>query len=340
MKHRITRKDIAEAVGTSVSVVSRALNNSGYVAADKKQAILQTARRLGYLPHPVPTFITQSRMPQVLYYCDDMRNPYHIHFYQGMLDIARSRGFMVLANGSLDFSAIDRFLIDGIILPNESAARKYLEESGSYRLPAVCASYHDSNRLSRPLPLVECDMYQVFLSALNYLWRCGHRKIAYGAPERLSHDGPRNCAFYSWCAEKRIQTPQRMLLSIPHPADSMDFFSLGIACASLLRAHCPEATALLCFNDEFALGALRGFQAQGIKVPEEISVMGIDGIYSRRYVAPLLTTMDIFPEQHGRASMEVLLRMLESKNYKHVTHTSFCLAEGESVAPPREVVNL
>ena len=99
----ITRKDIAEKAGVSVSVVSRALNNSGYVEAEKKERILQIAQELGYAPNPVAMSLASRRTRQILFYCKDLKNAFNIEVYEGMMQAAKKRNYMVVFNGDTDF---------------------------------------------------------------------------------------------------------------------------------------------------------------------------------------------------------------------------------------------
>ena len=330
---KVTRKDIAEMTGTSVSVVSRALNNSGYVQKEKKEQILRAASELGYFARPMAAFMQGIKSRQILYYCEDMRNSFNIHFYQGMLDVAEAKGYMILVNGAMEFDNLESFFIDGIILPNETVASRYLKEVGeNYRLPVVCANYSDDQQLKRSIPMIQVDMYKAVETALEYLWSLGHRKIAYGTPDSLHNIGARNHAYRTWVREKGVHAPEQYFYSIQEDTSYPDFFELGRQCAYKMCKEKTQATALLGFNDEFALGALKGFYENGWKVPEDISVMGIDGIYSRKYVSPLLTTMDMKPEAQGRACMELMMRMLKGSKYKYITRTSFEVEEGESTA--------
>ena len=89
----ITRKDIAERAGVSISVVSRALNNSGYVDAEKKRKILQIAKELDYHPNPVAMSLTSQRTKQILFYCRELENAFNIEMYEGMLEAANKRDY-------------------------------------------------------------------------------------------------------------------------------------------------------------------------------------------------------------------------------------------------------
>ena len=156
----VTRKDIAERAQVSVSVVSRALNNSGYVNAKKREQILQIAEELGYHPNPVAMSLMTQRTKQILFYCKDMRNAFNIEVYRGMLAAAGQQDYMVVVNGTLDFRKVKGIMADGLILPNETIAGLYLEATGkNYHLPVVAATYGDSISFSRSMPVIECNMW-------------------------------------------------------------------------------------------------------------------------------------------------------------------------------------
>jgi DNA-binding LacI/PurR family transcriptional regulator len=99
------------------------------------------------------------------------------------------------------------------------------------------------------------------------------------------------------------------LLEIPE-----DFYGKGRLAAHIFMEKKLDATAILGFNDDFSLGLIRGFQELGIRIPEDISIIGIDGIYNRKYVTPLLTTIGMFPEKQGEKCVEVLLDIIEEKS--------------------------
>jgi DNA-binding LacI/PurR family transcriptional regulator len=192
----ITRKDIAERAGVSISVVSRALNNSGYVDAEKKRKILQIAKELDYYPNPVAMSLTSQRTKQILFYCRELENAFNIEMYEGMLEAANKRNYMVVVHGKLDFSSIRNTMVDGLILPNEGVAELYLQDIGkNYHLPVVTASYGGFYSFTKSIPMIECDLWKGTLTALQYLWDRGHRRIAMISPYNL-HD--KNSRIIAW----------------------------------------------------------------------------------------------------------------------------------------------
>ncbi len=166
-KKIVTRRDIAERTGVSVSFVSRALNNSGYVETSKKKKILQIAEELGYYPHPVAMSLQKRRTRQILFFCEDLTNSFNIELYRGMISAAQRRGYMVVMNGDMDFESIKDIMVDGIIMPNENATEHYLNTIGkNYHLPIVTNAYGNSVHFKKSVPLVEIDMYRVMEVAM------------------------------------------------------------------------------------------------------------------------------------------------------------------------------
>ncbi len=347
-----TRKDIANLAGVSVSVVSRTLNNSGYVDKAKKERILSIAEEMGYYPNPVAMSLQNKRTKQILFYCKDLQNSFNIEMYHGMVNTARQQNYMVVINGSLDFNAIKNTMIDGIIMPNENAAQWYAESSGkNYFLPMVTASYGNPICLSKAVPRVEIDMYKATTDAIHYLRKMGHKKIALGMPYEYNSE---NARMYAYIEELRpvlkdqiknyvlgihkkdLGNDERIMKFKEEQTENVfnveeSFYGKGEVAAQIFLERNLDATAVLCFNDEFAFGVMNQFRRLGIRVPEDISVMGFDGSFARRYSFPLLTTVNLSAEKQGAKCVEVLIDMLKGKKVKRITHLAVKILEGESV---------
>lgn len=346
----ITRKDIAELCGVSVSVVSRALNNSGYVEDGKRKRIIETAEKLGYVPQPVAMSLQERRTKQILFYCKDLNNEYNMEMYRGMCQAANERGYMVVMNGVMKFERIKDTMIDGIIMPNENITEYYMKEKGkNYYLPVVSASYSNPVVLPKSVPLIEVDMYRVTEMGINYLLKMGHEKIALGFPYELDNlnsrlisfkehmqvkVGSKNFVVSSCAVNSRTNTAfsDSGELRAEHEYEvEEDFFEKGRAAARVFMKRQMNATAVLCFNDEFALGMMKEFGKAGVRIPDDVSVMGIDGTRTRRYVTPLLTTVNTYPQRHGCECVNILIDMIEKKNKRYVVHIAAGILEGESV---------
>ncbi|MGB4659740.1 MAG: LacI family DNA-binding transcriptional regulator, partial [Mobilitalea sp.] len=348
----ITRKEIAQRAGVSVSVVSRALNNSGYVREDKREEILRVAEELGYRPNPVAMSLQKRRTKQILFYCKDLNNAFNIEMYQGMLEEAEKYGYMVVMHGKLNFNIVRDMMIDGLILPNQPITAIYLDEIGNnYHLPVVTASYGDDIYLSKAVPLIECDLLQGAKDALQYLWDKGHRKIAMVTPYDLITHNSRTIAWKEFMKpvlkdrmedyflgisrgglhnDQRInQFTEEQSREFRYHQDS--FYEKGMLAGDIFSERKMDATAVLCFNDEMAMGFAKRIKHFGYRIPEDISLMGFDGVVTGRYMEPVLTTMALHPAVMGAKCVQVMMSVLQGNKYKYVTHIPTKILEGESV---------
>ena len=342
-KKPVTRKDIAELCGVSVSVVSRALNNSGYVEESKRRKIIETAEKLNYIPQPVAMSLQERRTKQLLYYCKDLSNEYYVDMYRGMCEAANERGYLVTISGMMEFDRIRDTMVDGIIMPNEDLTSYYMNAGGgkNYYLPVVSASYCNVVDLPKSVPLVEADMYRAMDLAFEYLNRMGHKVIAYGFPYDRNNYNSRFMAWKNYIKKITGNTgwekyllamnqnemkddPRILKFSEDLPEQSIhteeDFFGKGKLASQIFLERKLDATAIICFNDEFAIGMIKGFQEMGVNVPEQISVMGIDGTGTRKYLSPSLTTVNMFPRKQGRECANVLIDIIEKKNKRYIVH--------------------
>lgn len=160
-----TRKEVAELAQVSVSIVSRVMNQSGYVAESKRQAVLQAAKALNYNPDPLAVSLKTRKTRQLLYYYPDILNCFNMDLYNGMVSCASQYGYMVVISGILDFEQINGLMTDGVILPNEYYAKKHFVEC--LTVPAVSAGF--GGRCDVDIPLIEVDTGKAVAMLIEYL---------------------------------------------------------------------------------------------------------------------------------------------------------------------------
>lgn len=333
MAKKVTRKDIAKLAGTSVSVVSRALNRSGYVDEDKRRKILQIAKELNYIPDSSNFGMQEQKTKQIIFFCSDFRNPFYIQMYQGMLDAAKDTGYRILFDGNTKLDDIREVMTDGIIFPSKIAAAEYMNAYGkNYDIPVLCAAYGDTVNIKKFVTMVEIDMFKAVEMGLDYLWKMGHRQIAYATPyDRYSS---RDAAYVGWLRDKHAD-PEKNLIRVPFRPEQgyprFDFRILGRLAAYEYVKMDNRATAILAFNDEYAYGIMDGLLENHLSIPKDVSVMGIDGTYTRQYRNTKLTTVSLFPEKQGALCVQTLINIIEKKPHKYITRIAPKIAEGNTV---------
>lgn len=339
MDKRITRKDIAQKAGTSVSVVSRALNQSGYVEEEKRRKILRIARELNYIPHSGAELPQARKTGQIVFFCNDLRNPFYIQMYQGMLAAARDMGYRIVLDGNAELDDIRGISTDVIIFSNQIIAGRYLDTYGkNYDIPIVCAAYGDVIDIKKAVTMVEVDMFKAVEIALSHLWSMGHQKIAYATPFDTDYSS-REIAYVSWLKERHAD-PKKYMIKTPVCKGQnnayYDYRMLGRMAALKHAESNNGATAILAFNDEYAYGIMDGFREKGISVPGDVSVMGMDGTYNRQYMSPKLTTVSLLPEKQGVLCVQNMVNMLDRRPHKYLTRISPKLVVGKTVSPRKQ----
>lgn len=358
MKKAATREDVARAAGVSVASVSRAVNNSGYIKKETKERILEVAKKLGYNPNPIALSLQSQKTRQLILYQNDIIASYNLQFFNGATRAAYKRGYSIFLDINCDFDKIRRHLVDGVMFSLEALAEKYINTVGSnYRLPVVVTSNDASFSFAHPVHKVLIDNHKVVNMAIDYLMKKGHRKIG-----MVLQDKGKNSEIRYRIWKARMEQYKRdsgmsmnleeLVIRAELSNDNLHIgnleptlrlqssddnyvkyapYSIGKSGAEKYLKSKNPATALLCFNDDIAYGFISGVEKYGVRVPEDISVMGIDGIYLREWHEKKLTTVSIDPENLGTLTTNVMIDILEDKNPKYINWTSPRILEGETV---------
>ena len=334
----VTRKDVAVLAGVSVTAVSRVVNNSGYVAEKKRAAILKAIEEVGYRPSPVAMAAQKRFTYQLLFYNKDLSNGFTIEMYRGMVDYAALHGFMVLLSGTWDISKIRAMQVDGIIFPNEVILQVYSQTIDNRMfLPIVCASYGTSQKRPKRIPLIESDTHAAMELLIDYLFEKGHTQIAFATPIPVDSGNSRGIAYTNKLLPihgKEIN--DYIFVSDMSPLQfrlhEEDYYQSGEQIASEILASDKTITAVICFNDKLAMGMINYFNRVGVRVPQDISVAGIDGLDIGSYTHPKLTTVSLSAFEQGCECVRTLIGLISGEKVKTRTSIPIRLIERESVA--------
>jgi len=334
MAVKLTRKDVAELAGVSVTAVSRVMNNSGYVAKNKREAILKAAKKINYRPRAAKSIMQQPNK-QLLFYNKDLYNEFTTELYCGMVNYASQHDYMVLLSGTWDIEKFKHMLIDGVILPNDVFIDEFTRIIGNkIFLPIISASYGAQNKRVKRIPLVECDTYKAMELIIDYLFERNHTKIALAAPYknmdlRYTSYVNKMHPLLGKSIDKYIFTNND---APPHVmAPEIKYFEHGELLAQKMYETKCDATAVCCFNDNVAIGMIQQFTRLGVRIPGDISIVGIDGVNIGSYTHPKLTSVALSPFKQGSECVRVLLDMIAGKKVKGRTSVPIEIIERESV---------
>ena len=276
--------DVARAAGVAPSTVSRAFSRPGRVKAETAQHIREVARQLGYRAAPMARADSTARTSMVALVISDVTNPFNFPIIRGAHAAAAESGFTTLLadaqeSGQVERQALERSLsaVEGIVLASSRMS------DSAIRMMAKQKPLIVLNRTMADVPSVVTDNPRGIERAVRHLAGLGHRSITYVAgPEASWADGIRWMSVRRTCTELGLRT-RRIGPFAPTVAAGAE------AAAQLAgRSGC---TAVIAYNDLIAIGLLRGLAAAGVRVPEDLSIIGVDDIFSADLVTPGLTTV-------------------------------------------------
>jgi LacI family transcriptional regulator len=279
----VTIYDVARLSGVSPSTVSRALNKPGRLSAETEKRIREVAEAVGYRFNPMARALPTGRTHMVGLIVSNVTNPANFELVRGIGRVSTSHGYILVlaesqASASMEEETAHRLLasVDGLILVASRAPSAALRGIAE-RKPLVLV-----NRKVRGVPAVVPDIVPGIRAALDHLAGLGHRSLAYLA-------GPAT----SWMSRHRGR-----VLTAEAGARGMDLRHLGPAAATPDggRTALPQvlesgATAVLAYNDFMATGLLTAARDADVRIPEQLSVIGFDDIYSSDFTSPPLTTV-------------------------------------------------
>lgn len=309
----ITIKDIARAAGVSHTTVSRALRDHPAIAQETVATIKQLARRMGYVPSATARGLKTRRTQALGVIVSHIDDPFWSEVLQGIDSIVHPAGYsLFLAATHRDkqrekevVQAMVQRGVDGVIVcaPQFSAAQSRVMQTHGLRMVVV----NNEGASASPDLVFNEDGYGIRVMT-RHLITLGHRRIAFLGNALGGRTHHRRAAGFR--AEMRaagLSVPAAYLPLAPQGTPAG-----GLAGAERLLALPQRPTAILCYNDQMAVGVYSAVQQAGLRIPEDISVAGFDDIAIAAYLTPPLTTLHQFKRELGARAAELLLHHLQT----------------------------
>jgi DNA-binding LacI/PurR family transcriptional regulator len=311
-RRTVTIKDVAREAGVSVATASRALGNYGYVSKETRKKVLEAAAKLNYNHNLVAKSLRTRRTFTIGYLLPDITNPFYAGIARGIQDVAFTRGYsVILCNNDNDTTKTERFFkmflrsrVEGIIYstPYNEALREMVERAIESGIPVV--NCYGSTRVPA-LDVVMGDAEGGCYRATKYLLELGHRNIAF---VKVRESG---------ISKRRFEGCQRALeefgvTASPDFLIEVDDYSQesGYLGAKTLFARWDLPTAIFAFSEQLAIGVLRAARESGVKIPEDLSLVGVDDVIGE-VLQPPLTSVRISTHEAGKTAAMLLFERIE-----------------------------
>ena len=308
MKPRPTIIDVARHAGVSKTTVSRVVSDGGQgVSLETQHKVEASIQALGYEYNALAGGMRSKRTNLIMLAIPDIINPFWPEVARGIQDVMDLEGYgVIFANSDwsgkreVDFLRLARRNgLDGMLINPIQVSNAELVDSG---LPTVILG------LSPDYPdfdMVGSDSHGATLSALEFLYQLGHRRIAllHGRPQGRPRQA-RLEAYQEFFKAHNLNLQPEWIIEVPFAHAG------GERGMQQLAQQQPRATAVLASNDVIAIGALHAAVTLGLKIPEDLSLMGIDDIDAASLTIPLLSTINKPKYRIGQQAAHLLLERM------------------------------
>ncbi|MDD3334797.1 MAG: LacI family DNA-binding transcriptional regulator [Eubacteriales bacterium] len=315
MEKKLTIYDIAKEAGVSTATVTRVMSGHASVRPSTREKVQAVIDLHGYTPSAIAQDLENGKNKTIGIILPEIINPYFAQLFNAADDEARQSGYSVWLNQLPSYERVEDSLVDDLI-------RRRLD--GAFFMGGIWETQRPGlmeaiNRLGQYMPIValcppqanlNCiclynDLTSCVRHAVRHLHVLGHRRIAFiGGSLQVGGSGARGQGFLD----------ELRALGLPddpayHHEGGFDAESGERAVQRLLsgleKSRWP--TALVAFNDLVALGAIKQLKQIGLKLPEDMAIIGCDNQFFCTYTDPPLTSMDLHPEEHARSAIRELL---------------------------------
>ena len=307
----VSMKDIARACGVSVATVSKALNGQTDIGEETRARVSQMAQKMGYMTNSAARALKTNRTYHIgVLFVDERRSGLGHEYFATMLESfkveAEAHGYDItfinhnVGGKPTSYLQHCRYRgVDGVAIACVDFTDPRVRELAESDLPLVTVDHMFNNRLT-----VVSDNVQGVEALVRYAYEKGHRKIAFLHGEKTSVTQNRLVGFYRACEELGLVIPEEYVReSAFHNPDRCAQDTLDLM-------NLPERPTCILFPDDYSyVGGMNALRQMGIRVPEDVSVMGYDGIHLARVIG--LTTYWQDTREIGRIAAERLISLIE-----------------------------
>jgi LacI family transcriptional regulator len=319
------------------STVSRALHRADLpLRPETRRRVLAAVERLGYRPSAIARGLRLQRTHALGMLVPDITNPFFPPIIRGVEEAARDRGYeLVLCNTddspereTASLRLLREHQADGLLIATSRMADATVAGLRRERFPFVLVNR--GSRVSADLA-VEVDNERAAEAVIAHLAGLGHRRIAHIAGPLSTTTGAERAAGFREAMKARGLPTDASLLE---EADAYAESSGHAACSRLLGA---APTAIFAANDLLALGALRAVREAHLRVPQDVSLVGVNDIPLAELIDPPLTTIRVPQREMGRLAANMLIAVLEKTPiaHRHVVLDTTLVIRGSTGAPTR-----
>ena len=330
-------RTVAAVAKVSIATVSRTINGSPVVSERLQKRVWQAIKQLNYFPNTHARSLVSGRSRILGIIVENITNPFFPELIQSFEEIAVAHGYEILVSSSNSDPAVlttcvRRMVerkVEGVAVMTFGEEEPVLGELAHRDIPMVLAEFKLADPKTSTILL---DYATGIQAAVNHLAALGHGKIAFLAgPHKLHSAVTRENNFRTAMQAAGLAVQKKWVIECDHTLKG------GLAGFGQLQALAARPTAILCSNDMTAIGVLRAAYMEGLRVPQDLSVIGLDDIDFAEFTLPPLTTIRLSRTDLAHAAFEALRQQAEDQKNPNIQReflVSTSLVVRGSTAPP------
>ena len=308
----VSIRDVAKRAGVSIATVSRVVNRIPSVDPELAKRVWKAIDEVGYLPNTQARALVSGRSRMLGLIVSEITNPFFPELVQEFENLAVEQGYEVLI-GSTNYeperteSLVRRMLqrnVDGVAVMTFGVEEDLVHKLVEREFPLV---FVDAAPEQDNLRVLRVNYAEGIRQAVQHLAALGHRRIAFISGQlHLRSAVARRDAFLSSMSELGLTVPEEEMIVGDHTMEG------GRAAMEQLLQHSELPTAVVCSNDQTAIGVLHALYRTEYNVPRDISVVGFDDIHLAQFILPPLTTVQMSCRELAAAAIEALRAGIEN----------------------------
>jgi len=330
-KRRTSLKDLAKELGVSIATVSRALRNSPEIGQEMQKKVKELAKRMNYRPNPFAQSLRKEAPRVIGVVVPNLVTHYYAAVLDGIEQEARRAGYSVISTNTHEDSqtevmAIDNFInlhVEGIVacLTQNTTDYSHFEEIAQMGIPLV---FFGRTCLPERFSCVTANGDEAAQQATQHLIDTGSRRIAFvGGPNHLDMVRRRKHGYLEALRENRIKIDREMVV-----CDKIDFqWALDAVTKLLQRDDRPDA--ILAFNDIVTFASFTAIKQVGLRIPEDVALIGFTDDPHASYVTPRLSVIADQSRLMGETACQLLLKNIsgDTRIYKKIVPQELIIRE-------------
>lgn len=312
----ITLKMVAERAGVSVNTASRAINNKSDINEETKKRVLKVAQELGYVQNATAVALRTKKTRTLGVVIADNRNPFYAEVLNGIEEAAREKNYhIILANTQRDYQkeeeAINLLLakrVDGLLITPVQDRNDDIKKLIEANIPFVIVGRDFENI---EVDAIYNDEVKGGFFATEYLIKKGHKRIAF--INGFLHKSPAQGRLEGY--KKALKEHGIPLVDMMVSVGDIDVEDGYERTKQMLEKNL-DFTAIFAYNDMMAFGAMQVIKEKGLRIPEDIGLVGYDDIPFSSLISPSLTTIKLKKQELGAESVKLLLSRINGSREK------------------------